>query len=214
MGKRKRRIDRNKTPPSPAFVSHASQMESSLKEKSSHSFGSTGTRPTSSSLMNIVERSPHAHHQSSTHHRHHNFNRALLSRVPRHYYSIQHSQRNTANHSGTSTSHGKTSLRDDKPNWKFGHRPESGFGYYAGRRDKSSRRMDRIRSNPLVIDAISPEVMNMVCRLCQQRMGDFSVVAVLVCGHVYHADCLEIRTHSEDRRDPPCPFCTRSVVDN
>lgn len=48
----------------------------------------------------------------------------------------------------------------------------------------------------------------MVCGLCQQRTRENAVTAVLVCGHAYHADCLEVRTTNEDRRDPPCPLCT------
>lgn len=208
MGKRKRRADRNKTPPSSAFVSHASQMESSTKEKPSNSVGSSGPKSTSSSLMNNVEKSTHGHHhQSAAHHRHHNVNRTLFSKVPRHHYSLQHSQQKGANYSGTSTSHGKTSGRDDKHSWKFGHRQESGFGYHAGRRDKGSKRVDRIRSNSIMISAISPNSMNVNCGLCRQRMSDYSVVAVLVCGHFYHADCLETRTCNEDKRDPPCPLC-------
>lgn len=101
-------------------------------QKSSHPFGCTGEKPSSSSFTNIMERAPPANHQSSTHHRHHNVNHALSSRVPRHYYSIKHSQRNTANHAVTSTSHGKTTVRDEKHTWKLGLRPESGFRYYAG----------------------------------------------------------------------------------
>nr|XP_043629301.1 uncharacterized protein LOC122600622 isoform X2 [Erigeron canadensis] len=184
--------------------------------KSSHSCGSSGVKPTSSSsFTNIIERSLPVHHQSSTHHRQQNVNHALLSRVPRHSYNVQHSHKNIANYAGTSTSHGKASLRDDKHSWKFGHKSESGFGYFAGRRDKASRRMDRIRSNPLaVIDSNSPNLMNNLCRLCQQRMRDNSVVAVLVCGHIYHADCLEIRTSNEDKRDPPCPLCIPLHIDN
>ncbi|KAI3709399.1 hypothetical protein L2E82_39161 [Cichorium intybus] len=216
MGKRKRRADRNNTAPSPAFVSHShtSQMETSLKEKSSHSVGSTGAKSTSSSFKNNMEKSPHGHHQSAANHRHHNVNRQLSSKVPRHYYNLQHSQQKGANYSGTSTSHGKSSVRDDKHSWKFGHRPDSGFGYHAGRRDKGSRRVDRIRSNTMMITAISPNVMNIDCGLCRQRMNDNSVVAVLVCGHFYHVDCLETRTCNEDRRDPPCPLCIPSGVDN
>ena len=85
-----------------------------------------------SSLTNIMERSQHAHHHASTHQRHHNMNRALLSKGPRHYYNIQHSQRHDPNHGGTSTSHGNSIVRDDRHSWKFGHRHESGFGYNAG----------------------------------------------------------------------------------
>ncbi|XP_043812839.1 uncharacterized protein LOC110615637 isoform X2 [Manihot esculenta] len=38
--------------------------------------------------------------------------------------------------------------------------------------------------------------------------NELSMVAVLVCGHVYHADCLETLTLEVDRYDPACPICT------
>ncbi|CAJ1973278.1 unnamed protein product [Sphenostylis stenocarpa] len=43
----------------------------------------------------------------------------------------------------------------------------------------------------------------------QKFMGcsDLSVVAVLVCGHVYHAECLETMTPEADSYDPACPIC-------
>ncbi|XP_027355475.1 uncharacterized protein LOC113865245 [Abrus precatorius] len=37
--------------------------------------------------------------------------------------------------------------------------------------------------------------------------SDLSVVAVLVCGHVYHAECLETMTSEADSYDPACPIC-------
>jgi len=37
--------------------------------------------------------------------------------------------------------------------------------------------------------------------------SDLSVVAVLVCGHVYHAECLETMTPEADSYDPTCPIC-------
>ncbi|KAH1212018.1 hypothetical protein GmHk_14G040316 [Glycine max] len=37
--------------------------------------------------------------------------------------------------------------------------------------------------------------------------SDLSVVAVLVCGHSYHAECLEAMTSEADRYDPACPIC-------
>ncbi|XP_071737199.1 uncharacterized protein [Rutidosis leptorrhynchoides] len=224
MGKRKRRTDRNKTPPSPALTSHSSQRDSSFKEKSSHSRGSNGLKHASSSLSNIMERSSSSvHYQSSAHQRHHNVSRALFSRAPQHYYNVRHSQRNTADHAGPSTSHGKTALHDDKLQWKSGHKAESGFGYRAGKRDKASRKMDRIRSNPLIyhgprkldiIGADCPDFGNILCRLCQQVMREGPVLAVLVCGHIYHDDCLVKRTRDEDKSDPPCPLCVSSDVVN
>ncbi|CAK7329657.1 unnamed protein product [Dovyalis caffra] len=38
--------------------------------------------------------------------------------------------------------------------------------------------------------------------------NELSVVAVLTCGHVYHAECLEALTPEIDKYDPACPFCT------
>ncbi|KAE9588365.1 hypothetical protein Lal_00003205 [Lupinus albus] len=37
--------------------------------------------------------------------------------------------------------------------------------------------------------------------------NDLSVVAVLVCGHAYHAECLETMTLEADKYDPACPIC-------
>ncbi|KAJ6412108.1 hypothetical protein OIU84_005215 [Salix udensis] len=36
---------------------------------------------------------------------------------------------------------------------------------------------------------------------------EFPVVAMLVCGHVYHAECLEATTLEIDKYDPACPIC-------
>lgn len=38
--------------------------------------------------------------------------------------------------------------------------------------------------------------------------NELSVVAVLVCGHVYHAECLENMTPEINKYDPACPVCT------
>ncbi|KAA8537586.1 hypothetical protein F0562_027194 [Nyssa sinensis] len=37
--------------------------------------------------------------------------------------------------------------------------------------------------------------------------NELSVIAVLVCGHVYHAECLETMTPEADQYDPSCPVC-------
>ncbi|CAJ2675639.1 unnamed protein product [Trifolium pratense] len=37
--------------------------------------------------------------------------------------------------------------------------------------------------------------------------SDLSVVAVLICGHAFHADCLETVTAEADKYDPSCPIC-------
>ncbi|XP_061362196.1 uncharacterized protein LOC133305949 [Gastrolobium bilobum] len=38
--------------------------------------------------------------------------------------------------------------------------------------------------------------------------NDLAVVSVLICGHVYHAECLEFMTPEIDKYDPACPVCT------
>ncbi|KAK4803793.1 hypothetical protein SAY86_003610 [Trapa natans] len=38
--------------------------------------------------------------------------------------------------------------------------------------------------------------------------NELSVVAILECGHTYHADCLESMTTEIDKYDPSCPICT------
>ncbi|BAT77509.1 hypothetical protein LR48_Vigan04g251300 [Vigna angularis] len=38
--------------------------------------------------------------------------------------------------------------------------------------------------------------------------NDLSVVSVLICGHVYHAECLERMTSDINKYDPACPVCT------
>ena len=38
--------------------------------------------------------------------------------------------------------------------------------------------------------------------------NELAVVAVLICGHVYHAECLENMTPEFNKYDPACPVCT------
>ncbi|GLT41099.1 hypothetical protein SLA2020_151890 [Shorea laevis] len=62
----------------------------------------------------------------------------------------------------------------------------------------------------------SPSIDLQTCGACTKLLtersswtsNELSAVAVLVCGHVYHAECLEIMTPEADRYDPPCPICT------
>lgn len=60
------------------------------------------------------------------------------------------------------------------------------------------------------------------CRICSKVLTEksvwssqkiiagteLSVVAVLMCGHVYHAECLEAITPEINKYDPDCPVCT------
>ncbi|XP_049393223.1 uncharacterized protein LOC125857661 [Solanum stenotomum] len=45
------------------------------------------------------------------------------------------------------------------------------------------------------------------CGICAKLLNELAV-AVLVCGHVFHAECLENMTSEINRYDPACPVCT------
>ncbi|MFS7995422.1 putative transcription factor C2H2 family [Helianthus anomalus] len=38
--------------------------------------------------------------------------------------------------------------------------------------------------------------------------NELAVVAILICGHVYHSECLEHMTSEINKYDPACPVCT------
>ncbi|KAG9450265.1 hypothetical protein H6P81_010230 [Aristolochia fimbriata] len=73
----------------------------------------------------------------------------------------------------------------------------------------------------LTVDWMSCDGVKMVCEMCENPLmekfpgglgttvafTDPSVVAILACGHVFHADCLEERTLEADKCDPPCSLC-------
>ncbi|XP_031484295.1 uncharacterized protein LOC116253568 [Nymphaea colorata] len=83
-----------------------------------------------------------------------------------------------------------------------------------------SYRPERIEAVDLPGDPPMSITLGSTCGLCQELLTDssplcqelltstdVSVVAVLVCGHFYHADCLEGKTSEAHKRDPPCPVC-------
>ncbi|KAK4746265.1 hypothetical protein SAY87_012577 [Trapa incisa] len=60
----------------------------------------------------------------------------------------------------------------------------------------------------------SPSSGSQACEVCKKflkekiNQGDsYSIVAVLVCGHFFHAECLEKWTKEADKYDPTCPIC-------
>ncbi|KAK2991065.1 hypothetical protein RJ640_010067 [Escallonia rubra] len=171
--------------------------------------------------MDSAAKLPKYHLEPSYHY--HNFSRTILPRHSRNYFGRQYSRRNSAYHGDTSTSHGKsTPSREEKLSSKFTGQCSTESRRHTGTetREKASRRPERIRSSPSPVNTVSADVVKMVCGICQKQLkrkphflgntissSDISVVAVLVCGHNYHADCLEQKTSHEDRRDPPCPLC-------
>lgn len=227
MGKRKRPSQRHPfTSDSPLSSASSDTMPCSsgmdlLTEKSSHLTEAGALKPLTS-VMDMTDSSlklSNPHHPLS--HHHYNLSRTLLLRRSRHHYGHQYSRRNSANHADASTSHGKiTPLCDEKLSFKLANHSKSDFGQHTGSREKAFFRPERIRSSSSVVDAASLDMVRMVCGICQRPLrrkpyclenvlssSELSVVAVLVCGHVYHADCLEQRTCHEDRQDPPCPLC-------
>ncbi|XP_010687847.1 uncharacterized protein LOC104901922 isoform X3 [Beta vulgaris subsp. vulgaris] len=163
-------------------------------------------------------------------HHHHNLSRSMFLKRSRHHYGNQYSRRNSSNHHRPSTSHGKSSspFSDERLCFKFGSRYNSDLGHrpdFTDFRERAFWRPERIRSSSSFIHAVSPEGVRMVCVICQKSLRrkphhfgtttldseEPSIVAVLVCGHIFHADCLEQRTHLEDKRDPPCPICSGFV---
>ncbi|XP_062207676.1 uncharacterized protein LOC133909315 [Phragmites australis] len=70
------------------------------------------------------------------------------------------------------------------------------------------------RSNASDPTALSPnqEVCKLCSRLLKERSSwnghELAVVAVLFCGHAYHANCLDSITAESEKYDPPCPVCT------
>ncbi|XP_061350870.1 uncharacterized protein LOC133295949 [Gastrolobium bilobum] len=236
MGKRKRISDhtqsqrdhhpRSCSPSSEAIRCSSNNMELLSDEKPSHS-GNPGAHPLPP-VLDITDGSMKLlnSHPTMAHH-HQNLGRSIFLKRSRHYYGHQYSRRNSANHANASSSRGKgTSSYDDGLSFKLASQPNSlSRQQHAEYREKTFSRPERIRSSSLVMDSVSPDVVNMVCGICEKPLRrklnflgsslsccELSVVAVLVCGHVYHADCLEQRTSLEELRDPPCPMCAGSLL--
>ncbi|KAJ7957693.1 Zinc finger, RING-type [Quillaja saponaria] len=164
--------------------------------------------------MKLLNANPtNSHHNQS-------LGRSIFLKRSRHYYGHQYSRRNSSNHAHASSSRGKSTLRDERLSLKLATQSNSESGRHSENREQALGRAERIRSSSLVMEAVSSDVVKMVCGICQKSLrqklyflsnsltsSEPSVVAILVCGHIYHADCLEQRTSFEQRRDPPCPLC-------
>ncbi|CAH8252874.1 unnamed protein product [Arabidopsis lyrata] len=66
----------------------------------------------------------------------------------------------------------------------------------------------------------SPSVDQQTCGNCSKLLTerssiarfDLPISAVLACGHVYHAECLETMTSETEKYDPTCPICAETQV--
>ncbi|XP_011078535.1 uncharacterized protein LOC105162239 isoform X1 [Sesamum indicum] len=222
MGKRKRSVDDNKAPPPSEFISHAPQVDLQCQQRSSDRAESSATQSLPSIMDGSVKRPPG--HQSPLN-QSHGSSRTILLRHSRHPFGRHYSRRSSTNHSDASPSNWKsTPVYDTKLSFKLDSKDLPDFPYREVR-DRTFSKPERIRStSSFAQNAVPGDMRKMECRICQKRLrknpfifnnsissNDLSVVAVLVCGHAYHADCLEQKTSFEDRQDPPCPMCKPDI---
>ncbi|CAM8974262.1 unnamed protein product [Rhodiola kirilowii] len=73
-------------------------------------------------------------------------------------------------------------------------------------RPSLSSQCQKLQSHSQKSDSHSNDLKN--CVVCSKNVDVYVVVAILVCGHVYHADCLEHLTPEISKYDPTCPICT------
>lgn len=81
-------------------------------------------------------------------------------------------------------------------------------------RDKITRSSSRISASPsidLQTCGVCSKLLSEKSSFSSQKIvvtNDHAVVSVLICGHVYHAECLENMTPEITKYDPACPVCT------
>ncbi|KAJ8572250.1 hypothetical protein K7X08_008761 [Anisodus acutangulus] len=75
-------------------------------------------------------------------------------------------------------------------------------------RDKMSRASGRSSGSP----SVDLQTCGICTKLLTERSSwssnELAVVSVLICGHVFHAECLESMTPEINKYDPACPVCT------
>ncbi|EEF52624.1 uncharacterized protein LOC8275774 [Ricinus communis] len=84
------------------------------------------------------------------------------------------------------------------------------FGYGFGKASGCSSRFSCSPSLDLQTCGACSKFLTEKSSWSSQRIlsnNELSVVSVLVCGHVYHAECLETMTLEVDKYDPACPIC-------
>ncbi|KAJ0076879.1 hypothetical protein Patl1_36489 [Pistacia atlantica] len=80
-----------------------------------------------------------------------------------------------------------------KERWSFDNE-SLGFSH-----EKITRSSSRISA--------AASVDKQTCGVCSKLLSELAVVAVLTCGHVFHAECLENITAEIHKYDPACPVC-------
>ncbi|CAI0542686.1 unnamed protein product [Linum tenue] len=221
-------IDPSSSSPSPSGEMPFSCGRGSLSHGRSSRLDSAELNPLSQGVQAQDNATRLLNLHSSLSHQHHNLGRSIFLKRSRHHYGHHYSRRNSGSHAGSSsTSHGRNHhlLHDERRPFKFGSQHEAGLEFrHQGdhRENVDFTRPERIRFSSLVTDAVSSsDSIKVVCGICQKLLrrkpcslgdspsssGEFAVVAVLVCGHMYHAECLEGKTSLEHTCDPRCPLC-------
>ncbi|KAH6772396.1 RING/U-box superfamily protein [Perilla frutescens var. hirtella] len=197
------------------IIPHAPQVDLQSKQRP---FDQVESSASQAVLMDApgssLKRSPG---RESPLHQNHGSSHRILLRHSRHPFGRHYSRRSSSNYSDASPSNWKgSSVYDAKLSYKPENKDLPAFPY---RGSRIFQKPERIRSSSLGENPMSADVRRRECRICEERLRknpfifenssstNLSVMAVLVCGHVYHAECLEQETSHENRQDPPCPLC-------
>ncbi|KAG4114168.1 hypothetical protein ERO13_D12G029800v2 [Gossypium hirsutum] len=92
--------------------------------------------------------------------------------------------------------------------WSF---DDDKWGFLNENISKSSGRLSASSSIDLQVCGVCSKSLSEKSLWSSQKIimsNELSVVAVLTCGHVYHAECLENTTPEIDKYNPSCPICT------
>ncbi|CAI0389020.1 unnamed protein product [Linum tenue] len=236
MGKRKRSgsaphhhnppTDPSSSPSPSGDMPFSSGRGSLPHERRSHLLDSAELKPPSLGMQAQENSTRLLNLHSSLSQQHYNLGRSISLKRSRHHYGHHYSRRNTGSHAGPSLpSHGRNHhlSHDERLPFKFGSQHEASLQFrHQGGEKADFIRPERIRFSSLVTDVVSSsDSIKMVCGICQKLLrrkpyslgdlpsssGEYAVVAVLVCGHMYHAECLEENTSLENTSDPQCPQC-------
>ncbi|GAV61545.1 hypothetical protein CFOL_v3_05072 [Cephalotus follicularis] len=85
------------------------------------------------------------------------------------------------------------------------------FGFNRDKLSRSNTRFSTSLSDDIQTCGVCSKLLTEKLFLGSQKIiacSELSVVSVLTCGHVYHAECLENMTSEIDKYDPACPVCT------
>ncbi|KAM1264490.1 uncharacterized protein LOC126623908 [Malus sylvestris] len=96
----------------------------------------------------------------------------------------------------------------NRERWSF---DSESFGFNCEKITRPSSRVSASPSVDLQTCGVCSKLLAEKCSWSSQKIiatNELSVVSVLVCGHVYHAECLENLTPEINKYDPACPVCT------